>query len=286
MRRLIVGSLALVLLSLVATWQVGSSLTAPAPAAFRPPEGLLPLDDVELASESGARIRGWFLSGTPGRGAVLLMHGVRANRLSMASRAAFLRRAGFSVLLIDLQAHGESSGPAITFGHLEALDARAATAHLRTRLPSERIGALGSSLGGAAAVLGSPALEVHALALEAVYPNVENAIANRLEIRLGPAGRWLTPLFSLQLRLRLGIPAGALAPVEGIRAVRCPVLVVAGALDRRTSSSDTDALFAAVTAPKELWVIPGAAHVDFHRFAPAEYERRIETFFAAHLRRH
>jgi hypothetical protein len=38
----------------------------------------------------------------------------------MVGRPRFLHRAGYSALLYDSRAHGESGGDAITFGHLEA----------------------------------------------------------------------------------------------------------------------------------------------------------------------
>src|SRR5260370_30826270 len=46
-------------------------------------------------------LRGWFLPGGKGKGAVILMHGVRADRTSMVERARFLSRTGYSVLLFD-----------------------------------------------------------------------------------------------------------------------------------------------------------------------------------------
>ena len=43
-------------------------------------------------------------------GAVVLMHGVKGNRLAMLRRARLLHAEGFGVLLFDFQAHGESAG--------------------------------------------------------------------------------------------------------------------------------------------------------------------------------
>ena len=37
-------------------------------------------------------------------------------------------------------------------------------------------------------------------------------------------------------------------------------------------------------ADKSLWIVPGAAHVDLHAFAPAEYERRVGSFMQERLR--
>lgn len=104
----------------------GFIISAPARAVIgaAPPE--LNVESITMSSNSGATLRGWFVAGQPGRGAVVLMHGVRSNRLSMIRRARLLSAEGLSVLLFDFQAHGESTGDRVTFGHLESLDAEAA----------------------------------------------------------------------------------------------------------------------------------------------------------------
>jgi uncharacterized protein len=258
---------------------------APAPASLPAAIEGLPSESVAFRSDSGVELHGWFVPGGASRGSVVLLHAVRSNRAQMVPRARFLHAAGYSVLAFDFQAHGESGGDAITFGSRESLDARAAVAWLHARLPGEPIGAIGTSLGGAAAVLAEPPLEIQALVLEAVYSDLEDATANRIALRLGPAGRWLTPLLLWQLRPRLGIDPAELSPVRHIAAVRCPVLVIAGSEDRHTTLAQSHALFAAAHEPKELWEVPGAAHVDFASFAPAEYERRVLAFLAANLSR-
>jgi fermentation-respiration switch protein FrsA (DUF1100 family) len=180
-------------------------------------------------------------------------------------------------LLFDAQAQGESPGDRITFGYLESLDARAAVAFLRARLPSERIGFLGVSQGGAAALIGAP-LQVQALVLEAVYPTLREAVVDRIRIRLGPLAPFLAPLLLLQVEPRLGVDPDVVTPIEGIRHVRAPLLLIAGERDRHTLLSESQRLFSAAPEPKTLWIVPGAAHVDFHRFDRLEYERLVLEF--------
>ena len=60
---------------------------------------------------------------------------------------------------------------------------------------------------------------------------------------------------------------------------RRPGSGVAGSEDRRTPLEESKALFRAAGHPKDLWVVNGAAHQSFHRFAGAEYERRLLEFF-------
>src|SRR5579863_6544058 len=121
----------------------------PRQARLDPASTGLPVEAVAISSSSGAKLAGWYLPGA-GRGAVLLLHGVKSNRLVLVDRMRLLRDAGYSTLAIDFQAHGESSGQRITFGERESLDARSALAWLRARLPAERVAALGISMGGAA----------------------------------------------------------------------------------------------------------------------------------------
>src|SRR5262249_54890499 len=160
-------------------------------------------------------------------------------------------RRGYSVLLFDLQSHGESEGQGIRFGKVEALDAAAAVGFMRQRIPYERIGAIGFSLGGAACLLGPEPLPVDALVLEAVYPRIEDAVTNRLRLRFGALGPWLAPLLIAQIKPRWGIDPRELQPVETVKAVRVPLLIIAGADDRRTTVADTERLFAAAPEPKE-----------------------------------
>ena len=223
------------------------------------------------------------LAGMAGLGSVVLAHGVRSDRTQMLGRARFLRAAGYGVLLFDAQAHGESAGDRITFGLREAHDARAAVAAARARLPAGPVAYLGVSQGGAAALLGSEPLAVDALILEAVYPTLREAIRDRIEIRLGPLADALAPLLVAQIPLRLGVGADEIAPIEGIRRAHAPLLLIAGGADRHTPLAESERLFAAAPPPKEMWVLQGATHVDFHALSPVEYERRVLGFLARAL---
>ena len=136
---------------------------------------------------------------------------------------------------------------------------------------------------GAAALLATPPLNVQALVLEAVYPSIERAIENRLRMRIGRAAPFAAPLLLWQLKPRLGVTADQLKPVDHIGKVRCPVLVIGGVEDRHTTEADTRLLFDAAGQPKQLWLIPGAAHVDFYEAAGAEYRRTILAFLEGAL---
>lgn len=255
-----------------------------------PPADLADAEAVVIPSESGAALSGWWLAGRPDGGAVVLMHGVRSNRRSMARRASVLHQNGFSVLLFDFQAHGESIGRKITFGHLEALDAAAAVNFIRTRLPNARIGAIGVSLGGAASLLGTKPLPVYALVLESVYPDIDAALSNRLRSHLGPLiGRAftpiLTPLFEWILPPILGVTPDDLRPIDHIGTATSPLLIASGTLDLHTTIAETQALFASAPEPKQYWPVQGAVHIDLEQYEPDTYWGVVLPFLIEQLRR-
>ena len=273
-----------VVLILTVAWRAGTALSAPA----RRSVGTLPADlrgrAVEFESASGATIRGWLIPGERGAGAVVLMHGVRGSRLNMIGRARFLSAAGYTVLLFDFQAHGESGGSRITTGYLESRDARAALDFVRAQAPGERVGVVGVSMGGAAALLAEPQLDAQALVLEMVYPTIEQAIDDRLRMSIGAWGVVFRPLLTSQLRLRLGISAEDLHPIDHASKVTAPKLFVAGAEDMHTTLEESRQLFDAAAGPKELWVVDGERHEDLHALKGREYEERVLAFFDKHLR--
>ena len=281
-KRIVVSILALLIILVTGFLIAGSVLTAPVNRSIGDPPTDIPARLVQFPSRSGATIHGWFIPGKKDAGAVILMHGVRSNRLSMLDRARFLSRAGFTVLLFDFQAHGESPGEHITFGYLESRDAQAAVEFLRVNAPGERIGVIGASMGGAATLLAAPPLEVDAMVLEMVYPTIDEAVRNRLQ-RFGSWAGVFTPLLTSQLKPRLGISPDALRPIDKVGSITIPKLFIVGADDRHTTLEESKRIFAAAAAPKEMWIVAGAGHIDLHAKNKEEYEQRILEFFKKSL---
>lgn len=264
-------------------WFVGGFLVAPAQRAVGPPPADLPVESVKLISESGATLAAWFIPSENATATVILLHPVSSNRSAMLGRARLLRDAGYSTFLVDLQAHGESSGAQITAGYRERHDVAAAVKFIRTRNPEQEIGIVGCSLGGAATLLATP-LEIDALVLESVYPTISEAVHNRIAMRLGPMHYVLAPALLVQLELRLGISPSQLQPIEHIAHVGCPILISVGECDRHTTLVESNRLYNAASEPKRLVVFSDAAHSDLLIHDPVRYRDEVIGFLNTHLR--
>jgi fermentation-respiration switch protein FrsA (DUF1100 family) len=200
----------------------------------------------------------------------------------MLSRARLFHKAGYAIVMIDFQAHGESPGEHITVGYLEQHDVRAAVAYARQMNPTHRIGIDGWSLGAAATLLASP-LGVDAVVLEAPYPTISEAVHDRIAMRLGPLSYILSPALLTGLELRCGIAPSELRPIDHIAEIGCPVLLLVGDVDRHTTLAESQRLYDTARDPKKLVVFAGAAHDDFLAHDARLYESDVLSFLATYL---
>jgi len=284
LHKIAVQILAFIIAITLGIFAIGALLTAPAPTAVETLSADFPVESVQIPVPNESAVHGWLVYGKPGGGVVLLAHSMRSNRLEMLSRARFLRDRGYSVLFIDLQAHGETAGERITFGLKESENIEASLTFLREIFPTERIGAIGVSLGAAAIVLAKHDLKLSAIILESLHPTIEEAVDNRLKLHFGNYGSVLLPLMLSQLTFYLDTSTKALSPITRINNLNAPLLIISGTEDAHTTQLETERLYAAARAPKELWIVPGARHFNMHTYAGREYEQRISTFLSQYLR--
>lgn len=244
-------------------------------AAMRKPGAFAGLDPEHVWIESeGRKLACLLIRGEPGRGVWLLAHGLGENRWQMASRAAWFRARGDSVMLMDFRAHGESDWGPVAFGRLEAADVDAAVRFLDEELPGEAVSFCGVSLGAAAGLMSESAGRFERLILELPYRTLGDAVMER-------ARRWLTPLSFPVARAyvrRLEREAPGADPVGAVAALRGRVLVLAGARDRYSPVEHVRDV--ARAAGVESVEFAGLGHQNLHRLARVEWERVVGAWLS------
>lgn len=279
-RRWLFLPLFLIIIGLATSWAIGSAMMQPTPSPV--PPAIAPARDFHLRTGDGLIVAATYWPGPmPDAPAVLLLHGNGASRAAMVPTAAWLAGQGYAVLAIDFRGHGESSPAPHSFGFAESRDVAAAFAWLKHQQHGAPVAVLGSSLGGAAALLGARGpVPADALILVAVYPDIRHAIRNRIGTRLGSwPGALFEPLLSYQSAFRFGVGPEALSPLEALRHYPGPVLVVGGDHDRYTPPAETRALFDAAPGAKQiLWV--AGDHSAASGIASQAYRDRLRLFLA------
>lgn len=266
---------------LAGAWAFGSLATRPASSPA--PLVSAPVVNLPLRAADGVAIDATYWPGRHGASpGILLLHGFGASRASVVDRARWLSGLGFAVLAIDFRGHGTSQQVPRSMGYLEAQDARAGFDWLKARQHGARIGVIGISQGGAAALIGpNGPLPADAMVLQAVYPDVRRAIRNRIAWVANWPIAWLgEPLLSLQSRVRFGIWPSAIAPVEAIRGYRGVTLVLGGGADPWTPAPETRELCDAASHCAELWIVPSKDHLQMASLDDEDYRARIGAFLS------
>jgi uncharacterized protein len=242
--------------------------------------------EVALTASDGVKIAAsYFPSADTNAPVILMLHGNGSSRSQFAGHVPWLNAHGFSAMAIDFRGHGESGAEPKSFGHFESRDAEAAVRWLRAKHPRSKIGVIGVSLGGASALLGkSGPLPVDAMVLQAVYPDIDHAIRNRVASQ----GHWtlaaiLTPLLTYQSYFRYGVWPDQISPLSSAQKYKGPVLVIGGELDSYTPVAESRALSQAFPGKRALWIMPGLEHYQVSGANDEEYAQRLLKFFDAHL---
>jgi dipeptidyl aminopeptidase/acylaminoacyl peptidase len=261
------------------------------PLHVPPSEYQADYETISFVSEDGLPLKGWLVKPPHPRAkssAIIICHGVGANKSDFTELAASLARRGYFVLLFDFRAHGESSGSRTSLGYHEQKDVVAALSVLKARkdIDLHRIGIYGFSMGGSTALLAAAKSGAFsAVAVDSAFTSL------REQARGAIRGFYHLPSFPFlhlaifgyelyfQTRVENVAPVNVIAHISPV-----PLLIIAGEGDKLIPADNGRKLYSAAGEPKELWIIPGADHGGTLAAAGSEYEKRVGEFFDKNLK--
>ena len=236
-------------------------------AFYRSPKDLdLAYEEVEIDSNSGFLLRGWFIPPpTEGDGrAVVFVHGANSSRFQALDGAKIWHDRGYGLLTMDLSGRGTSQGDYITFTVNERDDVRSMVESLRVRpgISAEKVLIFGTSNGAASAIYAASALpNLPVLVLDTPYSDLWTAAEEMLASR-GVQPR-LLPLLSWAVWWRAGIDLKAIRPLDAITGFPGPVLFVHGDSDTQVPPHHTERMHerrVEAGLPSSRLLLPGGEH--------------------------
>src|SRR5918912_838781 len=265
---------------LVVLWMTSPSRRSPeaTPASLG-----LRYREVEFLSTDGVRLSAWWVPVEVSSLAAVFVPGWGGYRFDehLLQTLPIYHDAGYSALLLDLRAQGESDGARRTLGYREVRDVRGALAWLQQQgYALDQVVLHGWSMGGATALRAAPGTGVAAVIEEAGYADLPILLKGEIPefVRFG---RPLRPAILLAGRLFPDFDPWDVVPKreatklsdEGV-----PLFIIHSTIDDVVPYEQSK-LLAAAYPGASMWTLERYGHVE--AYAHPEYARRLRAFLDA-----
>lgn len=258
----------------------------------------LDFESVAFPTSDGLSLSGWFIPAASASlepfknkdiawnpcATILVGHGYPFDKANILRHALFLHPR-FNLLVFDFRYFGESEGAYTTAGLLETRDVQAAVEYVKSRsdVNPGRIGALGFSMSASAFML-TRHPDVKAIVADSPYAVLEGLIGRQYFFLPGLTKWPFVALTKLYAHLLLGVRVSDAAPVDVVRHLNTPLLIIHGDEDSQIPIEHSQAIYAKADHDQtQFWIVPGADHGFAHGLEGPRYELRVRQFFEKNL---
>ena len=222
----------------------------PQPASYEDGDNIL-----KIETEDGVYISALYLPKTEAEFTILHSHGNAEDIGDLREFLEDFNNKGFSVFAYDYQGYGTSEGRPSEKNAYRDIEAAYEYMVGELGIPSNRIIALGRSVGAGAAVELVRRQKLGGLILESAFTS---ALRAAMRVRLFPFDKFNN--------------------IDKIKGINCPILVIHGRVDSIIPIRHGERLFEAANEPKSHFWVDGAGHNDLAMVAGDSYWDAIAKF--------
>ncbi|WP_255398820.1 alpha/beta hydrolase [Nitrosovibrio sp. Nv6] len=206
----------------------------------------LAYETVELATDDGEILHGWFVPAPDAAGTVLFFHGNAGNISHRMGYLLMFYRLGYNTFIIDYRGYGQSSGAPSESGTYK--DAQSAWQYLTEKkdIAPSNVVLFGESLGAAVAAWLAAREKPALLVLASAFTSVPDM------------GAKLYPFLPIRLLSRFEYNT-----LEYLRSVNCPVFIAHSPQDEIVPFEQGRALYEAAPDPKQFLELQGGHNNGF-----------------------
>lgn len=236
-------------------------------------------ENITLKTSDNISLDGWYSAADSSKGCVIFFHGLTVNKSFLEMEAAQLRQWGYTVLLLDLRAHGKSGGNTTTIGMKETEEVKLAYDYAMQK-GNKKIILYGVSLGAAICIKAVAEGKVQPAGIIADVPF--RSLHDHFKARAKMIGFPSEPFASL-VTMWIGIRRGYNAFQHDIdfyaKKVNCPVLVEWGVNDPLVKEPEVKSIYQNLFSKnKKLVIYPDAGHGAFLRDDPQTWQQETQAF--------
>ena len=240
---------------------------------------------IDLKTSDGVKISSWYMPVKNPKAVLILVDGYKETneeKIRMFGHAEYLRKAGYSCILIDLRSFGESEGNKITFGVNEWKEAEAAYDYVKG-LPenkNKKIGFLGISMGGVISIItkGMTGKGDFIIALTP-YANFKSLFGFRIRKKKLPS--FFLPILRIVALFELGFSYEHYTAINMIKKVDVPIFIGSAKFDQIVNSFDAKLLYDVARNPKEYWQANTSHRIFID--SPKELQKKVLGFLSKYI---
>jgi uncharacterized protein len=234
--------------------------------------------DIKLKTKDSLMLDAWLIRVPHAKGTIAIFHGHGSEKSANLSQSNTFNEMGYSTLLVDFRAHGQSEGNICTLGYREAEDVKLAYDYLKNN-GEKNIILYGISLG--AATITKAVSDYHLRPEKIILEMPFGSLPATVEGKMRMAGLPAEPLAGLLTFWGgsiNGFWAFDMKPREFVKKITCPLLLQWGKKDKGVTESEINEIFKNIPSSKKLVVYENSGHQNLCENEPDKWEDTIEEF--------
>ena len=242
-----------------------------------------PHEDVWITSEDGLKLHGTWFPREDETKVVICFHGYTSQGMNdyIGLSGYYLKR-GYSMLLVDERAHGQSEGEYIGFGCLDRKDALGWIGWvLKECGESVQILLHGTSMGGSTVLMAS-GLElppqVKGIVSDCAFTSPKYVFTHVLHTMYHLPAFPMIQIADRVNKEKAGYGLDECNAAREVQKATVPILFIHGEEDTFVPCRMCKEIYENCASPKQILTIPGAAHAESYYKDTAAYEQALDTF--------
>jgi len=243
----------------------------------------LPHEDVFIQSKDGLKLHGTIFKKGHSKKIMIGFHGYTGKGMSdLTGVSNYYIANGYSILLVDERAHGDSEGKYIGFGCLDREDALQWIQYVIKETGEDcEICLHGVSMGGATVLMASglvlPA-QVKAIVSDCAFTSAWEVFAHVLKNMYHiPAGPVLTAADQM-VQKQAGYSLKQCNAADEVKKAKIPILFIHGSLDTFVPCRMCYELYNNCSSAKDIMIVEGASHAESFYKEQERYEQKLNAF--------
>lgn len=238
-----------------------------------------------VTNSDNQKIAYWYFPVENPKAVLILVHGYDnpGGKSQMVNHAEYLHEAGYSTVLLDLRAFGESDGNKITLGVNEWKDGEAVFDRVKS-LPEnkdKKVGFLGISMGAVTSIMTIGMTGKGDFVIASVpYAHFNSMFQSQMKAAGLPPAIFY-PFMKIAAMIELGKNYQQFTPSAVIKNIKVPIFLISAKHDEEVNSKDAKDLYDLANEPKEYWEVESKHDIfDEH---PEEFKQRVLAFLQEYI---